>query len=1054
MSDNRNLRDFSIVGAKGNLLEAGSWRSDPTKNIAISINDASRTVIKNVDAGPVYLVFKGTTADFKKLGAGNGHAAKPTIAWEVYSRVWHSPGITSKLILAEYDASKNRTGQTEIPANHHATYRPGAAVSYVLLMLRLSGKGTIAFTDLYANQSSDVEHAIHDSKLTLAPLPRLVEKEQIESNPLRKNLDSIISLAHEAKQEIESLTRVESMSVTNRAIDNRDSRSDSPISASRERFVRSLLTDMAAHLPVSNGSHHHAPAPVTMAIVADESMFNYYKDSCTSVIYLSPSNYEEALKNNKIDVFVYVSSWKGLNQREWTGVKYRQEPKEALENILRHCQDENIPTIFQTIEDPSNYDYFLSVARKFDVVFTSDEDCIDRYKSDLDHDRVFYGEYGANVHVNNPIGSFRHDLPRALFSGSYPTRYKERTADMEIIFSSVLERSECLTIVDRNFDSDEFRFPNKYQENIIGSLPHELLQRVHKLFRYSVNFNSIKNSTTMCAMRVYELQAQGKTIWSNYARSVYNKFPHIRIVPEVTALETDRPGIDLHYEKSLAQDALNLLLRDKTHYQLVGDMLSTIGLPRDGQRSNKILVVAAGNALRVRASVLKQLHVDTEVITEHEFSARLVDLSKYGYIAVMSDQYEYGKYYLLGRLNAFRYTNSMFVSQEALFEGEAYRHGPVHEFINSARYRELTVFSTEYIDSEATKFLRGETDRFSGVGYATDPYSVNFNSYRALIEQEVGDHSGDSILTVVVPVYNNGKYLETKCLPSIQRNRKWRTFRIMLVDDGSTDSETLDICKELEESFPNIELIQYRDGGSGSASRPRNRGIRECKTELVTFLDPDNEVSDGGYDALVQEYVSHRDHGRPVDFVSGYQVKVDARTSRNGVHADGPMVFVENPRVSYFDRGRFPVVSTQACVLRTQFLRTAGIEFVEGAAGQDTLFGWEVLANAQAAGFTNSAWIIYYAQRSDSVTNSVDVHYFEKSFKLESVMIERLSELKLLDLYKESHLDDFVSGWYLQKLMHVDSGDYNVARGLLERIVNLYGRQLSEFEVHSDKKGI
>ena len=45
-------------------------------------------------------------------------------------------------------------------------------------------------------------------------------------------------------------------------------------------------------------------------------------------------------------------------------------------------------------------------------------------------------------------------------------------------------------------------------------------------------------------------------------------------------------------------------------------------------------------------------------------------------------------------------------------------------------------------------------------------------------------------------------------------------MEIILVDDGSSDRQTLLIEDDLRMRFPNTVLYRFEDGGSGSASRP------------------------------------------------------------------------------------------------------------------------------------------------------------------------------------------------------------------------------------------
>ena len=52
------------------------------------------------------------------------------------------------------------------------------------------------------------------------------------------------------------------------------------------------------------------------------------------------------------------------------------------------------------------------------------------------------------------------------------------------------------------------------------------------------------------------------------------------------------------------------------------------------------------------------------------------------------------------------------------------------------------------------------------------------------------------ILSVIVPVFNKGRYLERGVRSILDQGLKEDSFEIILVDDGSTDN-SLDVCREL-----------------------------------------------------------------------------------------------------------------------------------------------------------------------------------------------------------------------------------------------------------------
>ena len=56
-------------------------------------------------------------------------------------------------------------------------------------------------------------------------------------------------------------------------------------------------------------------------------------------------------------------------------------------------------------------------------------------------------------------------------------------------------------------------------------------------------------------------------------------------------------------------------------------------------------------------------------------------------------------------------------------------------------------------------------------------------------------------LAVIVPVYNNGKYLIGRCFRSLLRSSIFDKMQIYLVDDGSTDTKTYDIIDELSKDI-------------------------------------------------------------------------------------------------------------------------------------------------------------------------------------------------------------------------------------------------------------
>jgi len=805
-----------------------------------------------------------------------------------------------------------------------------------------------------------------------------------------------------------------------------------------------MLIDQAHSIPKSNGSRYHEPFQLRAGIVADIYLYNYYRDCFVDSIYLSPSNYKSNIDHFRLDLFLYTTCWTGIQNEEWRGVKFREKPKQALADILLHCKHNGVPTIFQSIEDPSNFDYFLPIAKQFDYVFTSDADSIGRYVAELGHDRVYYGEYGVNPLLNNPIGSRRTRINGAFFAGSYPTRYPERCQDMHVIFDSVKRSGTALVVADRNFGSTEpsLRYPETYSSHLIKPFDHEILQSIHKLFRYNMNFNSIKTSSTMCAMRVYELQAQCVGLLSNYARSVYNRFPGVQMVPEQADLSwyfDDEPDF-LRDEYSRNVDNMRGILRDKTCFDIVGRMLRAIGLAcPEAPRGVAVIVDQITDSIRRQFDV--QTYADKDLIEVSRVSTRDTWREYIGQRGIFAFTYfsahdEYEHEYLQDLVNGFKYTNAGYITKGAYYTDDRFVEGHQHEYTNLCSGKAKTLFAVEDHCPTELHFLPHDQPLRLAGGYAIDPFSLNFGRY---LNHVRNPGSGAYALSVVVPVFNNGEFLLYKCIGSLRRSGAWTDMEVLLVDDGSTDGRTPQICVALSEEYGNVRTYLFPAGGSGSASRPRNKGVELASTPLISFLDPDNEISPGGYAALLKLHRSVFDPDGAPGFVSGYQVKVGATSSLTGKHTSAECTVVEDLRSHFFGRGRFPVVSTQAAVIDRRLFDSRDLRFVEGAAGQDTLFGWELLAKADKGVFTDAAFLLYYYERASSVTNTLDVRYFQKKLILERAQTAKLAALGLLVCYRESHFDKFFQDWYMKHLRKVKKEDRSAVIEILKTIVSLYG---------------
>lgn len=103
-----------------------------------------------------------------------------------------------------------------------------------------------------------------------------------------------------------------------------------------------------------------------------------------------------------------------------------------------------------------------------------------------------------------------------------------------------------------------------------------------------------------------------------------------------------------------------------------------------------------------------------------------------------------------------------------------------------------------------------------------------------------------SLVTVIIPVYNVEKYLDT-CICSVLQ-QTYENWELILVDDGSTDHSP-QICDNYANS--DVRITVYHNSNYG-ASYSRNFGIDRSQGKYLTFIDSDDWIGKNYLSNLVQ----------------------------------------------------------------------------------------------------------------------------------------------------------------------------------------------------------
>lgn len=95
-------------------------------------------------------------------------------------------------------------------------------------------------------------------------------------------------------------------------------------------------------------------------------------------------------------------------------------------------------------------------------------------------------------------------------------------------------------------------------------------------------------------------------------------------------------------------------------------------------------------------------------------------------------------------------------------------------------------------------------------------------------------------ISIIITCYNLGEYLD-EAVASIISHPNKNSLEIIIINDGSTDLDTIKILNKIESKYPEIIVVNQQNQGLAKA---RNNGIQLAKGEYIIPLDADNKLRD------------------------------------------------------------------------------------------------------------------------------------------------------------------------------------------------------------------
>lgn len=285
------------------------------------------------------------------------------------------------------------------------------------------------------------------------------------------------------------------------------------------------------------------------------------------------------------------------------------------------------------------------------------------------------------------------------------------------------------------------------------------------------------------------------------------------------------------------------------------------------------------------------------------------------------------------------------------------------------------------------------------------------------------------LFSIIVVAYNNENVIE-QCLRSCVF-ADCDDYEVIVVYNKS-DDRTLTLIEQAQGEHPDLFRIVKNDRNIG-LGLARNKGMEEARGEYILFLDGDDWFSADVSPKLRAVIDKH-----PVDVCLFNHVRV-YETFWEGANPNRYRLWEGYRNTPFYKTQVMPNLgSAWNKLYRRAFLREHKLQFLPGFY-EDIAFNFFALMLAGSL-YVIPDVLIYYRQRSGSITRSVDMRHFDSFIPYRILMDFFISN--------KHYLEDYGSAVYLyargQLLYIVTDGD-RLPRGSVNEFLRQADALLSEF---------
>ncbi len=268
------------------------------------------------------------------------------------------------------------------------------------------------------------------------------------------------------------------------------------------------------------------------------------------------------------------------------------------------------------------------------------------------------------------------------------------------------------------------------------------------------------------------------------------------------------------------------------------------------------------------------------------------------------------------------------------------------------------------------------------------------------------------LISVIIPVYNTKDYLE-KCVDSVLACDT-SDCEIVLVDDGSTDNVSGELCDSIANKYPGaVRVIHQQNKGLGGA---RNTGIDEASGEYLFFIDSDDTVAPSTLEILKNAIAE-----TSADIISFNMVTDDGNGNGYSVKVNS---FESEKTFKLCDHPEYILSLPSACcrIWKRELFEKTNIRFPDRVWYEDIRTTVKLFAVAESI-FTIKNELYIYFQREGSIMRADNIARNREIIDAFDDLISWFKANELFDEYSEALCGLCIDNLYLAASVRVLKAD-------------------------------